>query len=99
MTSLGQTLRQTEALIAMERCNGADRYKQGKPPKIETEDNKSVQSTFSSVEIRKRQTNRGIEKQACEIEREKEKGPAAARILGTTAAPIKISDAIAHTRT
>ena len=67
--------------------------------KIETEDNKSVRSAFSNVEIRKRQTNRGIENQACEIEREKEKGPAAARILGTTAARIKISDAIAHTRT
>ena len=70
-------LRQTEALIAAEQCDGADRYKQGKPPKIEIEDNKSVRSAFSSVEIRKRQMNRGIEKQACEIEREKEKGPVA----------------------
>jgi len=53
----------------------------------------------SSGEIRKRQTNRGIEKQAREIERGKEKELVVARMLGATATHIKISDAIAHTRT
>ena len=46
-----------------------------------------------------RRQEKALKKQAREIERGKEKVPAIARMLGATAAHIKISDAIAHTRT
>ena len=76
----------------------AGQCQRGQHAKVTSSTGQRRQATMRPRKTGK-ETTRGIEKRAREIERGKEKEPATAKMLCATTAHIKISDAIAHTRT